>query len=246
MRKIVKDAWTTLVPNLQDRHGPLPPFLVLLTVVTGMVDAFSYLVLGHVFVANMTGNVVFIAFSLAGSPDFSLLASTISLLAFAVGALIGGRVGHHTRVHRGKQLLAISVVETVLLLGSFLYTSLTDTPFTAATRYTLIILLGLTMGAQNAVARRLAVPDLTTTVLTLTITGIAADSRLAGGQDSKSGRRLLSGLSMFVGALIGALLILHANQSLTLLTAGIILALCAVGAIFLARSRREWTNPIGR
>jgi hypothetical protein len=55
----VREAWRTAVPDLHDRHGPLPPLLVLLTVVTGLVDASSYLVLGHVFVANMTGNVVF-------------------------------------------------------------------------------------------------------------------------------------------------------------------------------------------
>jgi uncharacterized membrane protein YoaK (UPF0700 family) len=48
-------------------HGPLPALLVCLTVVTGLVDAFSYLSLGHVFVANMTGNVVFLGFALAGS-----------------------------------------------------------------------------------------------------------------------------------------------------------------------------------
>jgi uncharacterized membrane protein YoaK (UPF0700 family) len=34
-----------------------------LTVVTGLVDAVSYLRLGRVFVANMTGNVVFLGLS---------------------------------------------------------------------------------------------------------------------------------------------------------------------------------------
>jgi hypothetical protein len=37
------------------RDGPLPPLLLALTAVTGLVDAASYLKLGHVFVANMTG-----------------------------------------------------------------------------------------------------------------------------------------------------------------------------------------------
>ena len=46
-----------------DRDWPLPPLLLGLTVVTGLIDAFSYLALGHVFVANMTGNVVFLAFA---------------------------------------------------------------------------------------------------------------------------------------------------------------------------------------
>ena len=51
----------------RSKDGLLPPLLVGLTAVTGLVDAFSYLVLGHVFVANMTGNVVFLAFALAGT-----------------------------------------------------------------------------------------------------------------------------------------------------------------------------------
>ena len=53
------EALQTLVPRGEVKHGPLPPLLVALTLVTGLVDALSYLVLGHVFVANMTGNVVF-------------------------------------------------------------------------------------------------------------------------------------------------------------------------------------------
>jgi Protein of unknown function (DUF1275) len=52
------DLKGVLVPGRTRSHGPLPPLLLSLTFVTGLVDAFSYLVLGHVFVANMTGNVV--------------------------------------------------------------------------------------------------------------------------------------------------------------------------------------------
>lgn len=61
-----------IIPDRGGEYGPLPPLLVAMTVVTGLVDAFSYLVLGHVFVANMTGNVVFLAFALAGAHGFSL------------------------------------------------------------------------------------------------------------------------------------------------------------------------------
>jgi Protein of unknown function (DUF1275) len=59
MKTAVLDAWRMIVPLPNDRHGPLSPLLLSLTFLTGLVDAFSYLVLGHVFVANMTGNVVF-------------------------------------------------------------------------------------------------------------------------------------------------------------------------------------------
>ena len=74
-------------------HGPLPLLLLGLTVVTGLVDAFSYLRLGHVFVANMTGNVIFLGFALAGVGDISIVASLLAILAFAVGATHGRAVG---------------------------------------------------------------------------------------------------------------------------------------------------------
>jgi uncharacterized membrane protein YoaK (UPF0700 family) len=96
-----------------------------------------------------------------------------------------------------------SALEALLVAASVIVAATAGSPGSGASRYVLIVLLGLAMGAQNAVARRLAVPDLTTTVLTLTITGIFADGRLAGGASSKIGRRLLSLLAMFVGGLGG-------------------------------------------
>ncbi|MFC1433453.1 YoaK family protein [Streptacidiphilus sp. N1-3] len=242
----LRDAWATLVPDRRDdpgnRHGPLPPLLIALTVVTGLVDAFSYLVLGRVFVANMTGNVVFIAFALAGSHDFSLAASLVALLAFAVGALLGGRLGVRFAAHRGRLLLAAVVAEAVLVLASYLYCLLVPHAETGGSRYLLVVLLGLAMGTQNAAVRRLAVPDLTTTVLTLTITGIAADSRAAGGGDSKIGRRLLSALSMFLGAFLGGLAALHGHAALPLLPAAVLLALACAALATQARSTLPWTG----
>jgi uncharacterized membrane protein YoaK (UPF0700 family) len=63
------------------------------------------------------------------------------------------------------------------------------------------------MGVRNATVRRLAVPDLTTTVLTMTLTGLAADSRVAGGSGQGSARRIAAVLAMLCGALTGALLL---------------------------------------
>ena len=67
MSTFLTEVRETLVPVPTGRYGPLPPLLVAMTVVTGLVDSFSYLLLGHVFVANMTGNVVFLGFAVAGS-----------------------------------------------------------------------------------------------------------------------------------------------------------------------------------
>jgi len=64
--------------------------LTMLTVVSGLVDAVSYLGLGHVFTANMTGNVVLLGFAAAGAPGFSVAASLVSLGSFLVGAAAAG------------------------------------------------------------------------------------------------------------------------------------------------------------
>src|SRR4051795_9778115 len=100
-------------------HGPLPVLLVSLTVVTGLVDAFSYLMLGHVFVANMTGNVVFLGFALAGVGEISIAASLVAVMAFALGATVGGRFAAGRAVHRGHLLaVATSVQVGVVLVAS--------------------------------------------------------------------------------------------------------------------------------
>jgi uncharacterized protein DUF1275 len=57
----------TLAFRSGSKDGVLPPLMILLTIVTGVVDAVAYLRLGHVFVANMTGNVVFLGFAAAGA-----------------------------------------------------------------------------------------------------------------------------------------------------------------------------------
>src|SRR5271166_3984558 len=89
---VVREAARTLWPAAGDRHGPLAPLLIALTVVTGVVDAASYLKLGHVFVANMTGNVVFLGFALAGASGLSAITSLAALASFMLGAFAGGRL----------------------------------------------------------------------------------------------------------------------------------------------------------
>ena len=242
MPVLLRDAWTTVVPDMKDRHGPLPPLMLALTVATGLIDAFSYLTLGHVFVANMTGNVVFSGFAIAGAPEFSLSASLAALGAFATGALLGGWIAHRAAADRGRLLHRALVLETILVAVAYVIAQTAD-PSRDAVRYPLIVLLGLAMGVQNAAARTLAVPDLTTTVLTLTITGIASDSHIAGGAGSRAGRRVLSAAAMFLGALIGALAVLHGHQSLPLLLATVLLAAVTVATFTLTRSGRAWTQP---
>jgi uncharacterized membrane protein YoaK (UPF0700 family) len=220
----------TIVPGRDTEHGPLPPLLVALTFVTGLVDAFSYLLLGHVFVANMTGNVVLLGFALVGAPGFSVAASLVSMASFTVGALVGGRVGAHFAQHRGNLLTAAATLQAGFLAAAVLLAALSSSAMPDGYLYALIAVLAIAMGIQNAAARKLAVPDLTTTVLTLTITGMAADSTLAGGRGSRAGRRLIAVAAMLAGAVIGAVLVLHVRIVYPLVIALVILAIVAATA----------------
>jgi uncharacterized membrane protein YoaK (UPF0700 family) len=206
-------------------HGPLPVLLVCLTVVTGLVDAFSYLSLGHVFVANMTGNVVFLGFALAGVGEISIVASLLAMLAFVLGATMGGRWAAERAVHRGHLLGAAAAVQACIVLAASLLASTVGLR-NSAMRLTLIGLLALAMGGQNAVVRRLVVPDLTTTVLTLTVTGLVADTT----PQSVRGRRLISVLAMLAGALTGGVLLRWVAVAAPLWMATILLVACAAGA----------------
>jgi uncharacterized membrane protein YoaK (UPF0700 family) len=233
----------TFRPPAGAKHGPLPPLLVGMTLVTGLVDAFSYLVLGHVFVANMTGNVVFLGFALAGASGFSIVASLVALAAFWLGALIGGRIGLRVAGHRGRHLATTASLQSALLAVAVVLAALSGYPASAGYRYALIVALAVAMGAQNATARKLAVPDLTTTVLTMTITGSAADSTIAGGSGSSTGRRVVSVASMIVGALIGAVFVLHVQAAWALASALVVMVSVALAARVLGRGDPDWVHP---
>ena len=239
MTTFLSDARETVAPRRGSRDGLLPPLLVALTVVTGLVDAFSYLVLGHVFVANQTGNVVFFAFALAGVGGFSATASVAAIGCFALGALGAGRLGRFLAGRRELLLGVTAGIQAIIVAETVTMTALTPIPIPAGLRYALIASLSLTMGAQNATARKLAVPDLTTTVLTLTITGIAADSPLAGATGAHAARRLISVVAMFLGALVGAELVLHVHIVYPLVIALVILAVVAVVAVARAGNPRS-------
>src|SRR4051812_3337715 len=206
MNTALNELRQAVLPSRESQHGPLLPLLVTMTFVTGLVDAVSYLVLGHVFVANMTGNVVLLGFALAGAPGFSIPASAAAILSFSVGALIGGRTALSLGHHRGRLLSRAASMQTAFFAASVVLAALSGNPAAGAGRYVLIVVLALAMGIQNAAARKLAIPDLPTTVLTMTITGIAADSTIAGGRGSKAGRRLVAAAAMLGGAFVGAVL----------------------------------------
>jgi uncharacterized membrane protein YoaK (UPF0700 family) len=238
MKDFLTDTRLTLAPPRDGKEGLFPPLLVALTAVTGLVDSFSYLVLGHVFVANMTGNVVFFAFALAGVGGFSVPASLVAIGCFALGASAAGRLGRSLAGQRELLLGVTAAIQAVLVGAAVIMAALTAPPVPAGLRYALIVALAATMGTQNATARKLAVPDLTTTVLTLTIVGVAADHALAGATGARVARRSISVLAMLLGALVGAALVLHVHIVYPLVIALLILVVVALTGVALSRDSR--------
>ncbi|MCB5169059.1 DUF1275 domain-containing protein [Streptomyces bambusae] len=168
------------------------PLLLVLTLVSGLVDAVSFLALGRVFVANMTGNVVFLGFALAGAGGFSVAASLTALAAFLAGAAVAGRWPEAG----ADRLLAGTAATQAVLAGAALVCHACG-----AGRYAVLVPLAVAMGMQNGAVRRLGVPDLVTTVMTGTLTGLAAARDRAAAV-----RRGLSVTVLFLGALAGGLL----------------------------------------
>src|SRR5213592_797555 len=214
----------------QERPASLPLLLLVLTVTTGLIDAVSVLGLGRVFTANMTGNLVFLGFALARVPGFSLVRSLAALAAFLAGAVIGGRLAIRLEGSRGRWLATVAAVESSLLFAAALTAIGYDGEHLApvARLYSLIGLTAVAMGLRNATVRRLAIPDLTTTVLTLTLAGLGADSPLAGGSNPRWRRRVASVAAMLGGATVGGLLMLRGGLGLPLVIAGAITLIATV------------------
>ena len=205
------------------RH-PITRALLALTFTTGLVDAVSYLALGRVFTANMTGNVVLLGFGIAGSGGLPVTAPLVSLAAFLLGAGLGGVLVRR----RGGHLLALVAaglgLEASLLGLAAILAAAIDVHPGRASGFVLVALMACAMGARSAVVRRLAVPDLSTTVLTMTLTSLAAEAAPAGGSGKGTVRRLSAVVAMLVGAVCGALLLKTSTAIPLALAAGLALA----------------------
>jgi len=207
---------------------PLVPLLVVLTVVTGMVDAVSFLGLEHVFTANMTGNVVFLGFGLSGGEGISVAGAAVALVAFAGGAVLGGRMHIALGGTPRRRLHGAMAVEAVLVAVAALVAVGLSVGSIDGRGYVVVAVLSVAMGLRNAIVRKLGVADMTTTVLTMTVTGLSADSRPAGSEPVRTARRVLSVGGMLAGALLGGLLVLGPGMATAL---GAAAALVAAGAI---------------
>jgi uncharacterized membrane protein YoaK (UPF0700 family) len=180
--------------------------LLLLTFSTGLVDAISVLVLGHVFVANMTGNVIFLGFWFAPRTVVDMTAALVAFVSFVTGAILGGRLSRHLDGDVRRWLTVALGIEVVTLATLSILSGTGVLDYHDDTKLILIAGLALTFGSQAATARQFGIQELSTTVLTTTIVGIGFDSRVAGGTGQREKLRYGVVLTMCAGALVGATL----------------------------------------
>jgi uncharacterized membrane protein YoaK (UPF0700 family) len=180
--------------------------LLLLTFATGVVDAISVLVLGHVFVANMTGNIIFLGFWFVPRAGVDLTAAIVAFVGFLAGTVIGGRMTRHLGAHTRRWLTTSLGVEIAVLLALSILAGTGVLSYQTNTKLILIAGLAITFGVQNATARQFGIQELSTTVLTSTVVGIGVDSRLAGGTGEREKLRYGVVLAMCGGAIVGATL----------------------------------------
>jgi uncharacterized membrane protein YoaK (UPF0700 family) len=209
----------------------LATLLYLATIVAGIADAVSFLGLGRVFVANMTGNVIFVGFAAASAPGISVSRSLVALAAFVVGSGLGGRLADALE-HRRRTWLVYAFGAETACFAVALVLDLSGAVHPSGTAgLVLIALMAGGMGVQNVTAVKLALPELTTTVLTRTLTGLAAQLFQRQRNLPLLVRRLLAVVAMLGGATLGALLVLRVDVAAGLGLAVALLAVVTAGSL---------------
>ncbi|QDY80546.1 YoaK family protein [Streptomyces qinzhouensis] len=223
--------------------GPaLTTAMVVLTLTTGVIEAVSFLVLGPVFTAVQTGNLLLLGFAVAGEGGLSPAASATSLGGFTAGAVLGARFESGLDL-RGRHWFGLALLTEAALLAAAgavgWHTSGSGT-HPAGPDLTVTVLVAAAMGMRNVTTLRARVPDFTTTVATRSLTALlaplGADTRIAAGAKRQS-RRLATVGAMFTGGLLGALL-LRAGVRPAVLLLAVAAAVAATAACQEAVRRR--------
>ncbi|WP_304112492.1 YoaK family protein [Mycolicibacterium bacteremicum] len=210
-------------------HRRTVAVLLLLTFATGLVDAVSVLVLGHVFVANMTGNVIFLGFWFVPHSGVDLLAAVVAFVSFLGGTVVGGRLVRHLGPSVRRWMTVALSIEVLALVTLALLAGAGILRYHDDSKLVLIAGLAVTFGIQNAAARQFGIAELSTTVLTQTIVGIGFDSRLAGGTGQREKLRYGVVLTMCAGAVLGATMTLYVVAPVIGLAAAVV---AVAGLIF--------------
>ena len=198
--------------------------LLLLTFATGLADAVSILVLGHVFVANMTGNVIFLGFWLAPKTNIDLTAVAVAFPTFFCTTIFSGRLARHFAERTREWITTVLATEILLLLALSILAGTGVLHYDDNTKLIIIGALAVTFGLQHSSARQFGIKELSTTVLTSTIVSLGLDSRLSGGTGAREKLRFSVVLTMCAGAFVGATMSRYVVAPVFAVTATVIAA----------------------
>jgi uncharacterized membrane protein YoaK (UPF0700 family) len=196
--------------------------LLLLTFATGLADSISILALGHVFVANMTGNVIFLGFWLAPRTTIDLTAVAVALPTFICTTIVSGRLSRHFGLRTRAWITTVLTTEIVLLMALSVLAGTGVLRYQADSKLIMIGLLAVTFGLQHSSARQFGIQELSTTVLTSTIVSFGLDSRLAGGTGERQRLRIGVVATMCAGAFFGATMSRYVIAPVFVVTAAVI------------------------
>lgn len=196
--------------------------LLLLTFATGLADSLSILVLGHVFVANMTGNVIFLGFWLAPKTSVDLTAVVVALPTFVCTTVLSGRLSRHFGQRARPWITAVLATEILLLIALSILAGAGVLHYRDNSKLIMIGVLAVTFGLQHSSARQFGIQELSTTVLTSTIVSLGLDSRLSGGTGERARLRLSVVVTMCAGAFLGATMSRYVVAPVFVLAAAVI------------------------
>jgi uncharacterized membrane protein YoaK (UPF0700 family) len=213
-----------------------------LSVSSGAVDAISFLALGKVFSAAMTGNFALLGIGIAGNAGApSVISVLVSMAGFVIGNYVAARIAPPFRhaVYRGEQpsvvvwphratrALGVSLLLHLCFVVIWLATG--GRPDLSATR-ALLAVWAMAMGMQSAAVRCLDIGGVFTTAVTATLIYFMGDlaNRPVSGEEK---RRLFGVLaSVAIGATAGGFLLIYAPIYAPLLPFVITIVVVAIAA----------------
>jgi uncharacterized membrane protein YoaK (UPF0700 family) len=236
----MQTAQHTRVPLLRDS------LLLLLAGAAGSLDAISYLGLGHVFTANMTGNTVLLGVALSQRDIPAVLRNAVALVGLGVGVALGTAIAGRGRPGgRWPRIVTVTLaVELAALLLYALIWHLVDTP-SGGSASALILLSAGAMGIQSEAVRCLKISGVSTTYITGTLTNLTAslvgwlraatEEALPVSADAANAR--LPGLPAAVwgvyllGAIAGGAAALHRQPGAIWAPAGVVALVVVIAAL---------------
>ena len=210
MTSAVASSGTKTASTPQENASPEKFRLMLmmaLTLVTGVVDAVGYLGLDHVFTGNMTGNVVILAMALAGAANLPTLGPLVALGAFLLGAAVAGFTLRSSPKGWSRRVTLLLTAGCIALTGTAAISLIMEDVGRQSIGVIVAAVIAMHMGSQALIARHLGVRDMTTVVITSTMTSLAGESLVGKQRPRLLNRRLGAVLAMFAGAAIGVLLL---------------------------------------